>query len=192
MLLAAAETGTVGLTVLHPETYQDRNAYVVDLIVSIKTNTKIDLTAIYHLMEKIGECCHIASFTTDQYQSTHMRQQAQLDGLADDIGLQSVVKTTEPYETASRIVQNRQLYTGTCTKLKRQLGNVQITEGGKVYQSTTEGEHGDVGDSLAGALFRCVMDLDKSVRYRVEDWWNRPELEPWKVVEKSMEGFNSL
>jgi hypothetical protein len=191
--LDLAETGRAAITIIHPADFNDRIMYVADLIIELNTNTKIDMTAISKFLDKLSQVCTIAKFTTDQYQSTYIRQQAIVDHIAEEVGLLSTIKTTDPYETASRIVQNKQLFTGTCTKLKKQLAQVQIDDAGKIKQGTSDdGGHGDVADSLVGALYSCVMHFDKAINCKITDWYQIMDISDEEKSLIVMEGFNSL
>lgn len=191
--LDLAETGRAGISVIHPSVYKDKTIYVADLLLELSTNTKIDMASISSFLKKLSEVCSIAKFTTDQYQSAYIRQQAEVDKIAEYVGLLSTIKTTDPYETASRIVQNGQLFTGSCPKLKKQLSQVQIGDDGKIKQGTSDdGSHGDIADSLVGSLYSCVMHFDKAINCKVEDWYQVKTVSEVEKTQLAMSGFTSI
>jgi phage terminase large subunit-like protein len=185
-----AETGVGGLSVIHPEVQNDKIVYVSDVLLELTTVTKIDISEIKKFLESLSSVCHIKSFTTDQYQSTQLRQEAIINHVADKVELFSVIKTTEPYETLSRIVQNKQFFIGNCPRLKSQMANVQVSNDNKIYKP--EGisvGHYDTLDAVVGAVVQCVYDLDKHITHDVKEWYKAVEKD---TTEFSLEGFDKI
>lgn len=194
--LDLAETGKAGITVVHPELNSaGLTVYVVDLLIEIYTNTKIDITAVKQLISSISGICNLRKFTSDQYQSTQLRQQLEIEDSIEDVALLSVVKTIEPYETLATLIQGGRIYTGFCPKLKKQLRGIQITNDGKVKQATyVDGSHGDLADSTTGAIWNAVMDMSSDIDIStslVSNWYNKPKSNIKEEV-LLLGSFNSL
>lgn len=194
--LDLAETGKAGITVVHPELNSaGLTVYVVDLLIEIYTNTKIDITAVKQLISSISGICNLRKFTSDQYQSTQLRQQLEIEDSIEDVALLSVVKTIEPYETLATLIQGGRIYTGFCPKLKKQLRGIQITNDGKVKQATyVDGSHGDLADSTTGAIWNAVMDMSSDVDIStslVSNWYNKPKSNIKEEI-LLLDNFNSL
>lgn len=192
MHLDLAESGVASLAVLHKEIdNNDKNIYILDLLINVITDTKIDINAISNLIIDISKVCHLRKFTSDQYQSAQIRQKAILEKVADEVELLSVVKTTEPYETFSRIVMNKQLYTGKCPELKKQLSKIQMLDTGKIKQGTDGSFHGDSSDACCGALISCILDLNASNFEipRLSSWYYETEESKKQKIMSELSGY---
>lgn len=187
-----ATTTEAGICISHPELDGDRVMYVVDCTIRITTNTQIDLNAIERMILTLSDVCHFASITFDQFQSTMIRQSLSLNGAADKVELFSVISTVDPYQTVSRLAQNKQIAAGRSPTLMKQLNNVQYDPGrtkDKIYSDKNIART-DMSDALVGSLYNCVMDFNKTVRYDVKEWRDVRNAEAEKTV--LLDGYQSM
>jgi len=184
-----AETAVAGVAVVHAEDDEGRTVYVVDLAMEVIADTRIDLTSIENFGIALSSRCHLRKLTTDQFQSTQMRQRLAMDGAADSIVILSVDRTTEPYETVARLVQEGRVLAGKCPVLRQQWENIQLDNSKSEKKVFTGGvTRKDLSDAVVGAVYNAVMDVEKSVKYKVSDWRDKPK----QSTEKYTVGFEEL
>lgn len=189
--LDLAETAIAGVSVCHPEMdYSGRVMYIMDFTLEIFSHTRIDITAIRDFIMFLSTICYLRAVTADQFQSSLLRQELTLERVADKIELLSVDRTTEPYETVARIVQNGQLIAGVCPTLQKQWDNIQVDDSKSAQKIHTGGvSRKDLSDSVVGCVYSAVSDFNKTVSYYIEDWINGPKP---IIKEDVMEGFSKL
>lgn len=167
--LATVNVG--GLTILHKELYKDRTMYVVDMMCSITSPTKIDLNAITDLLTDLHNTWGVFfhTITYDQFQSDAPRQQLEMAGVAKEIGLMSVDRTLLPYSEASRIVAAGQFKTGPCPLLEEQMKQVQLFPNRR-SEKVKRGPAGkDQLDSMVGAVNNAINATDDVAWVQYED-----------------------
>jgi hypothetical protein len=185
-----AETSEAAVTIGHlsmsaNETY----TFVADVVLKITSPTRIDIGLIRDLVLDLADICHLYLLTTDQYQSTLLRQEVQLSGKVDEVALVSVDKTVEPYNTVARLVQNKQFYVGKCDLLKKQMSNIQVDDTKSAKKITGSKEYRkDMSDSTVQCAYSCLMHANKLTVGRLSDWMGK--LVP--SVESHFKGLESV
>jgi len=147
----------------------------------------------WQMVSDLGDLCHIRSVTTDSYQSEQFRQELIVGRVADIVEEQSTVKKPDPYLTASRLVQAKQVVTGPCPELTKQMEHVQLDiSKTKDKVSGSGGYRYDVCDALVGATYACSSDYEKAVTYRIEETLFATPLAPAERVAMHLEGFQVM
>lgn len=155
-LAEAGGKSEAGLSLCHKEYYIDPRTqekqifYVFDFVMWINAKARIDLTAIerfiYDLMREKNIV--IDSFSSDQFQSTLIRQNLELSGLVRNVCKVSVDVTCTPYEYFASQIELGRVKVGMCDYLKRQLHALKLQDG-KVQRTT---ERKDMADSSCGSV----------------------------------------
>lgn len=158
-----AETAEAGISMGHKEVGQDgRTVYVTDFTAVITSPTRIDLEAIENLVIDLRKTCGVALHTvsSDQFQSTAMRQTFERHQVAKNIKLVSVDRTADAYIRLAKLIHHRSFAVGRCPKLKAQLQGIMIENNKPV----TEGRK-DMADSVAGWVFCAINAIEDQPVY---------------------------
>lgn len=155
-LAEAGGKSEAGISMCHKEFYIDPRTqekqvfYVFDFVMWVTAKARIDLTAIekfiYDLLNE--KSVIIDSFSTDQFQSTLIRQNLELSGLVRNVAKVSVDVTCTPYEYFASQIELGRVKIGKCDYLKRQLHALKLQDG-KVQRTT---ERKDMADSSCGSV----------------------------------------
>jgi hypothetical protein len=158
--LDLAEANIAGVTVLHKELRGDQTVYVVDFLCEITSPTRIDINAVKRLMIdlKRGADVQFSVISADQYQSTAIRQELEVEKIATSVVLRSVDRTLWPISEAARLVAQAQVKIGPCQRLRDQMAQVSISSKAPLIKRGPAGK--DVLDSLIGALINAVEDFE--------------------------------
>lgn len=161
-----AETSEAALCMLHKEQRNDgATLYIIDFICSITSPTRIDVHAVEQLFQDLSATGNIsfASITTDQYQSTFMRQTFEASNVAKHVAIQSVDRTPTPYIQLSNLIAAQLIKTGPCPKLKSQLKAIRRNKD-KIVTHRRK----DMADALAGACFGAIKNATDMPVYPFE------------------------
>lgn len=188
--LDLAEANIAGITCLHKELRGDQTMYVVDFVCEVTSPTRIDINAVKRLMIDLKRDASIDFHTisADQYQSTAIRQELEVEKIAENVELRSVDRTLWPISETARIVAQGQLKAGKCPKLRAQMKEVSISSVAPLIRRGAAGK--DALDSMIGALVNAVEDFDNVARhlYLV----STPETEAKKVRETAFAGMETF
>lgn len=159
--LATQNKSQAGMTCVHKEIGEDGEEWIiVDFAVWITSKTQIDLNAIKRCVIALGQTCnvHFAVVSSDQFQSTAIRQELELLNIAESVELLSVDRTVNPYMTAGALVTQGRVKMGRATKMKEQMAAVAADDSRsakKIYSSIKK----DLLDSLVGAVTSAVNNV---------------------------------
>lgn len=175
--------------------------YVVDFSIGVSrpNNEETSITKIKNFIFFLRDAgFRIKMITTDGYQSTQLRQELEVAGFKTS--LRSVIKTSEAFDVLRNAIYQGRIHLPPNEFLYRELLRFKrdiSTKGTYTiyYDSTTteSGSHGDISESLAGA----VMDAYADVKSRINPLqsFNDDEL-PEDISAKSLginvDGFNVL
>lgn len=156
--LDMADSGIAGISMCHKELgVNNKVLYVFDFILRITTKTSISFESVrrfYHdLKNKFN--CNIHTLTSDQYQSTALRQNWATNKIAKEIHHLSVDRTAEQYWQFAAAVTAGQVKAGKCPYLQEQLNIIRISNG-KPYAEN--GVRKDVADSCCGSLYNAICN----------------------------------
>jgi hypothetical protein len=182
-----AVTTEAGVCCLHKELDNNgRVMYVVDFTIKVKANTRIDFTALKDFVVDLSQICHLASVTTDQFQSEMFRQELMLVKVADKIESISVVKSVEPYYSAARLIQNKQVCLGISSDIEKQLASVQADDTKSKDKIFTDGTaRRDVVDALVACVWMAQHELGELIEYNIDHWINPVQNEEKKIIHLS-------
>lgn len=159
--LATQNKSEAGMTCVHKELGEDGEEwFVVDFAIWITSKTQIDLNAIKRCVIALAQTCnvHFAVVSSDQFQSTAIRQEFELLHIAESVELLSVDRTVNPYMTAGALVTQGRVKMGRATKMKEQMAAVSADDSRtakKIYSPIKK----DLLDSLVGALTSAVNNV---------------------------------
>jgi hypothetical protein len=158
-----AETAEAAIAMCHKELClkTGRIMLIYDFICWITSPTRIDLNAIMNLIIDLAEKGKVEFHTisSDQFQSSMIRQELEKRRIAKKVELVSVDKTVLPYFFISKMVNNKQVKTGKAPKLENQLTEITIDDSRKakkVYSSIRK----DEADALVGAGTNAMNNSD--------------------------------
>ena len=164
--LDAAEVNEAGLCMLHKELDMERNVevYVVDFICYITSDNRISLDDIASLVVDLHQKSEVnfAVLTTDQFQSSHIRQLWFSKNISTQIKHLSVDKTMIPYEYLSKLVDSERVFAGHSPKLRNQLQGIEVDDNDKVYSMNRK----DMSDALCGAVYNAFLNTKDVPIYR--------------------------
>ena len=171
----AGEVSEAGIACCHKEIYPDAKVdendqysntkYVIDFVAWIVSPDRINLRSIESLVIDLVQSYNVSFdvITTDQYQSSAMRQQFSLLNLAREVRHQSVDRSNDQrmaYLTASNLSSVNAIAMGKCSKAVNQLEEIQYIDG-KVITSTRK----DMADAIVGSLKNAVMNVKDQPMY---------------------------
>lgn len=159
--LATNNKSEAGFACVHKEIGPDGYEMVVtDFAIWITSKTQIDLNAIKRLVLALADSCniHFAVVSSDQFQSSAIRQELELAGVADSVELLSVDRTVNPYMAVAQLVTSGRLKVGRCPKLKDQMAKVAADDSRsakKIYTTVKK----DILDALVGASYSAINNV---------------------------------
>lgn len=156
--LDMADSGIAGLSMVHKElSANNKVLYVFDFILRITTKTSISFESVkrffYDLKYKFN--VPIYTLTSDQYQSTMLRQYWSTNKLAKDIHHLSVDRNAEQYWQFAAAVTAGQVKAGKCPYLREQMDIIRVTNN-KPYAEN--GVRKDVCDSCCGSVYNAICN----------------------------------
>lgn len=161
-----AEVGEAALCMLHKELDMDTGlvVYVVDLLVTFYSPTRIRLESIYEfgwaVKRKYGFNIHTASY--DQYQSATFRQRAEEDCFAQNNILLSLDRIPDAYRYAANVTSQGCFKVGHCSEndgLLDQMRAVAEDENGKIVKPMlNQKNHLDALDAIVGAMWNAYQN----------------------------------
>ena len=160
-----AEVAEAGLSCGHKEVSKDGKIMMVtDFVCWITSPTRIYLDAIAHLIIDLSEKAQtlIEVFSTDQYQSSHIRQLVEVEKAAKRVEYISVDKTEIPYQVFASVVDDGAFACGRAPKLRGQLHKVQLDIKNKPFSNDRK----DMADAVAGWVYTCLLYTSPSPRDR--------------------------
>jgi hypothetical protein len=167
--LDMAATGVASLGVGHKERSRDNKTIVVmDFVCRITSPNKISFTSMFQFIVDLKYVLglFIHTFTTDQYQSTALREHAEDRAVALNIRHQSVDRSDEAYQLFGQLVSDQCFKVGKCDVLKTELGNIFIDKG-KPYVS--QGRK-DCADASCGTVNNAVLNASDKPSQYYEDY----------------------
>ena len=111
-----------------------------------------DVREIIYKLKELGY--NIAKVTYDGWNSIESRQILQEQGF--NVGLQSVDRTSEPYETMRELLIDNRLNYYYYKPFIEECRNLEFLKGRKVDHSPTGSK--DVADGVAGSVFTCIKE----------------------------------
>lgn len=151
-----ADTGEAGISMCHKELSTDGQIkYVFDFVGRIISPNRISLEMINDFIIDLRNEAEVtfAVLSADQYQSVAMLQKMEVRNMAKKVKRLSVDMTCEAYNTAANAVHEGSVVTGTCRRLKQQLGKVYI-EKNKPFAENDDRK--DMADSFVGSLYNAI------------------------------------
>ena len=182
-----AEVAEAGLSCGHKEVSKDGKIMMVtDFVCWITSPTRIYLDAIAHLIIDLSEKAQtlIEVFSTDQYQSSHIRQLVEVEKAAKRVEYISVDRTEIPYQMFASVVDDGAFACGRAPKLRGQLHKVQLDIKNKPFSNDRK----DMADAVAGWVYTAKMNTADFPSYIYEEKgetstsYPQIDLEKWEFL----------